>query len=93
MMARSQREAFEPLSAADASNIAIDAPDQVNAFLMAGVLAPGGPVSTDGTVDMAALRRLLSERLRAVPRMAQRVARRRSRLVWEPATLDESPRV
>ncbi|MDI2099683.1 wax ester/triacylglycerol synthase domain-containing protein [Ruicaihuangia caeni] len=87
-MARSQREAFEPLSAADASNIAIDAPDQVNAFLMAGVLAPGGPASTDGTVDMAALRRLLSERLRAVPRMAQRVARRRSRLVWEPATLD-----
>ena len=34
----------------------MDAPDQVNAFLMAGVLAPGGPVGPDGRPDVAAIR-------------------------------------
>ena len=37
------------LSAADASNVLMDARDQVNVFLMAGLLGPGGFVSQDGS--------------------------------------------
>ncbi|WP_448006451.1 wax ester/triacylglycerol synthase domain-containing protein [Agromyces bauzanensis] len=78
----------ERLSVADASNIVIDAPDQVNAFLMAGVLAPGGPVGVDGSVDLAVLRAALAERLPASPRLSQRVVRDGRRLVWEATEPD-----
>lgn len=78
----------ERLTAADASNIVIDAPDQVNAFLMAGVLAPGGPVGVDGTVDLEAVRGVLARRLPASPRLAQRVVREGRALVWEAAAPD-----
>jgi len=79
---------FERLSTADASNIAIDAPDQVNAFLMAGVLAPGGPVADDGSVDIDALRSALAERVPRAKRLGQRVRRDGRSLVWEPVALD-----
>lgn len=46
----------ERLSAADASNVVIDAPDQVDAFLLAGVLRPGGWVPTEGDPDLDQLR-------------------------------------
>ncbi|MDF2574506.1 MAG: hypothetical protein K0S05_1418 [Agromyces sp.] len=82
------REGRERLSAADASNIEIDAPDQVNAFLMAGVLAPGGPVGRDGAVDLPALRAALAERVPALPRLAQRVVPDGRVLVWEAAPIE-----
>ncbi|GAA4372249.1 wax ester/triacylglycerol synthase domain-containing protein [Agromyces bauzanensis] len=78
----------ERLSAADASNIVLDAPDQVNAFLMAGVLAPGGPVGPHGGVDLAALRSALAERLAALPRFSQRVVRDGRALAWEATEPD-----
>ncbi|WP_448811479.1 wax ester/triacylglycerol synthase domain-containing protein [Agromyces bauzanensis] len=78
----------ERLTPADASNIVIDAPDQVNAFLMAGVLAPGGPVRVDGGVDLGALRAVLARRIPASPRLSQRVVREGRALVWETATPD-----
>lgn len=78
----------ERLSAADASNIEIDAPDQVNAFLMAGVLAPGGPVGPDGGVDLPALRSALAERVPALPRLSQRVVNDGRTLAWVPAHVD-----
>ncbi|MEV1129012.1 wax ester/triacylglycerol synthase domain-containing protein [Agromyces sp. NPDC049794] len=78
----------ERLSAADASNIEIDAPDQVNAFLMAGVLAPGGPVGRDGAVDLAALRSALAERIPGLPRLSQRVVNDGRTLVWESAHVE-----
>jgi WS/DGAT/MGAT family acyltransferase len=81
-------ERFERLSTADASNIAIDAPDQVNAFLMAGVLAPGGPVAADGSVDVDALRSALAERVPRAKRLGQRVRREGRSLVWEPVAPD-----
>ncbi|MCA1780627.1 MAG: hypothetical protein LC679_00190 [Intrasporangiaceae bacterium] len=46
------RRDAERLSAADASNVVMDARDQVNAFLLAGVLGPGGFVSEDGGIDV-----------------------------------------
>ncbi|MFE7509161.1 wax ester/triacylglycerol synthase domain-containing protein [Promicromonospora sp. NPDC057488] len=78
----------ERLTAADASNFVLDAPDHVNAFLMAGVLAPGGCVGLDGGVDLDALRRAVAERVPAVPRLAQRVRHAGRALVWEPVRLD-----
>ncbi|KRE23097.1 hypothetical protein ASG80_09635 [Agromyces sp. Soil535] len=78
----------ERLTASDASNITMDSPDQVNAFLMAGVLASGGPVAPDGSVDLMALRSALAERLTAAPRLSQRVQRDGRVLVWEPVSPD-----
>jgi WS/DGAT/MGAT family acyltransferase len=78
----------ERLSAADASNVEIDAPDQVNAFLMAGVLGPGGAVAADGSIDATLLRARLAERLPRAPRLSQRVALRGRALVWEDVQVD-----
>lgn len=78
----------ERLSPADASNIEIDAPDQVNAFLIAGLLGPGGAVAADGSVDVDVVRTRFAERMPREPRLSQRVARRGRPLVWEPATPD-----
>ncbi|MGW2093627.1 wax ester/triacylglycerol synthase domain-containing protein [Promicromonospora sukumoe] len=82
------RTLAERLTTADASNWVMATPDHVNAFLMAGVLAPGGCVGPDGRVDLAALRQVLAERVRAVPRLAQRVRRAGRSFVWEPVSLD-----
>lgn len=87
-MASAAGERFERLSTADAANIAIDAPDQVNAFLMAGVLAPGGAVAPDGSVDLEVLRSALAERVPRAKRLGQRVRRDGRSLVWEPVAPD-----
>ncbi|RNB42972.1 hypothetical protein EDM22_19205, partial [Agromyces tardus] len=78
----------ERLSPADASNVVIDRPDQVNAFLMAGVLAPGGPVGADGEVDLDALRAALADRVASVQRMSQRVVHDGRALAWETVPVD-----
>lgn len=78
----------ERLSAADASNVVLDAPDQVNAFLMAGILAPGGPIGADGAADPAALRVALAARIPSAPRLSQRVVRDGRHLVWEATEPD-----
>lgn len=77
----------ERLSAADASNIEIDAADQVNAFLLAGLLGVGGFVARDG-VDLDALRdhlraRFLDPAAPGLTRFTQRVDVRGGALVWE----------
>ncbi|GAA1797561.1 wax ester/triacylglycerol synthase domain-containing protein [Agromyces neolithicus] len=87
-MTSAARERFERLSTADAANIAIDAPDQVNVYIMAGVLEPGGPVAPDGSVDLDALRSAIAERLPRAKRLGQRVRRDGRHLVWEPVTPD-----
>ncbi|MRX43039.1 wax ester/triacylglycerol synthase domain-containing protein [Agromyces kandeliae] len=78
----------ERLSAADASNIVIDAPDQVNAFLMAGVLGPGGPIGPGGEVDLRALRAALAAVIPSEPRLSQRVVRDGRRFAWERVPVD-----
>jgi diacylglycerol O-acyltransferase / wax synthase len=76
------------LSAADASNVLMDARDQVNVFLMAGLLGPGGFVSQDGAADISRLRMGIAERLGegagvGLSRLAERVRADRRGLVWE----------
>ncbi|GGK57448.1 wax ester/triacylglycerol synthase domain-containing protein [Ornithinimicrobium pekingense] len=81
----------EPLSAADASNVYIDAADQVNVFLLAGVLGRGGFVGDDGEPDLSRLRSDLTARLAGddgLRRLSQRVAGRGGALRWEPCTPD-----
>lgn len=85
---RSRGGRRDGLSRADASNIAIDAPDQANVFLLAGVLRPGGVVRADGSVDVGLLRDVIGARAATMPRLAQRVVRQGRRLVWEPCVLD-----
>jgi diacylglycerol O-acyltransferase / wax synthase len=95
--------AGERLSAADASNVWIDAADQVNVFLLTGVLGPGGFVGTGpgGEPDLARLRADLAGRLRegdATPglrRFSQRVGGRGGTLRWEacPPDLDHHVRL
>jgi hypothetical protein len=85
-------EGGERLTPADASNMVIDATDQVNVFLMAGLLAPGGFVTTAGAAELDVLRREIGGRLAenrvGLRRLAQRVATYGQHLVWEPCTPD-----
>jgi diacylglycerol O-acyltransferase / wax synthase len=79
----------ERLSAADASNVYIDAADQVNVFLLAGVLGRGGFVGPAGEVDLERLQRAVGERLTAdgsvaLRRLSQRIVGHRRDLCWEP---------
>ncbi len=66
----------------------MDAPDQVNAFLMAGVLAPGGPIGSDGSVDVEGLRAAVAAVMPSTPRLAQRVVPDGRGFAWEPVPLD-----
>lgn len=88
---RSRETGVEPLSRADASNVYIDAADQVNVFLLAGVLGAGGFVGADGEPDLVRLRADLGARLAAdegLRRLAQRVVGRGGGLGWEQSTPD-----
>ena len=80
----------ERLSAADASNIEIDSPDQVNAFLMAGHLGVGGFVRGPDDLDLDRLRAAVRERIEPpasgdgdLVRFTQRVRLHPRPLVWE----------
>jgi len=82
----------ERLSAADASNVVMDARDQVNMFLMAGILGAGGFVSADGGIDMDRLRGAIAGRLADpaftdLARFSQRVHPEGS-LRWQTCELD-----
>jgi len=82
------RDAGERLTAADASNVVLDAADQVNVFLLAGLLGTGGFVGADGSADLDRVRadigtRLRDPELRELARFSQRVVERSGRLVWE----------
>ncbi len=82
----------EALSPADASNLVFDAHDQVNVFLMAGVLGRGGFVGPDGEADLEALRAELARTLEGASpqlrRFRQRVSRSGRRLVWQECAPD-----
>jgi hypothetical protein len=83
----------ERLTAADASHVILDSADQVNVFLLAGLLGAGGFVRDDGTCDLARVRADLAARLRGpgtpeLRRFSQRVVRRDGGLVWEQCEPD-----
>jgi diacylglycerol O-acyltransferase / wax synthase len=84
---------LERLSAADASNVVLDAPDQVNAFMLVGLLAPGGSVAEDGSVDLESVRAAVSGWAAVERRLAQRVRRTWRGLFWETVGPDPSAQV
>lgn len=61
------RSATGRLAAVDEANLVLDHPGQVNVFLIAGLLSPGGFVGRDGSPDVAALRAGLRVRVAALP--------------------------
>ena len=61
------------LAAVDEANFTLDHAGQVNVFLVAGLLRPGGFVRPDGQPDMPMLRRELGERIQTLPQL-RRVA-------------------
>ena len=89
------RSAAGRLAAVDEANLVLDHVGQVNVFLIAGVLAPGGFVGPDGRPDMPALRAVLQEGIAELPQL-RRVpvaAGRRHRWVEESPDLEQRVRL
>ena len=61
------RSATGRLAAVDEANLVLDHVGQVNVFLIAGLLAPGGFVGADGRPDLAGLRTELRARIAEIP--------------------------
>jgi diacylglycerol O-acyltransferase / wax synthase len=82
------RPPTQRLAAVDEANLVLDHAGQVNVFLVAGLLAPGGFIGPDGTPDVAALRSVLRARVAELPplRKVPVAAGRRHR--WEEASPD-----
>ncbi len=59
------------LAAVDEANLVLDHVGQVNVFLVAGLLAPGGFLAADGTPSMAELRDDLRGRVAALPALCK----------------------
>lgn len=59
------------LAAVDEANLVLDHDGQVNVFLIAGLLEPGGVVRADGTPDIATMRAILAERIAALPSLCR----------------------
>ena len=74
-----QERALEP---ADEANLVLDHAGQVNVFLVAGLLAPGGFVSPAGELDMAALRAVVGRRVGELAPLRQVPVRAGRRHVW-----------
>lgn len=60
-----------PLRAVDEANLVLDHAGQVNVFLAAGFLTPGGFVNADGTPDLDPLRRTVEGRLARLPSLCR----------------------
>jgi WS/DGAT/MGAT family acyltransferase len=65
--------ATQKLAPADEANLVLDHAGQVNVFLAACLLGPGGFLAPDGTPDMARLRATLSERIADLPALRKSV--------------------
>ncbi|MFT4468731.1 wax ester/triacylglycerol synthase domain-containing protein [Arthrobacter sulfonylureivorans] len=57
------------LAAVDEANLVLDHAGQVNVFLVAGLMMPGGFVASDGSPDLRALRACLLERIKTLPQL------------------------
>lgn len=76
------------LAPADEANLVLDHPGQVNVFLVAAQLAPGGFVDPGGAPDLTALRAVLRGRVRTIPRLCRRVVPAGRRHRWAETTPD-----
>jgi WS/DGAT/MGAT family acyltransferase len=79
---------MQRLAPADEANLVLDRPGQVNVFLVAGTLSPGGFVGDDGGVDLATLRSALSTRIRRLPALRHVAVRVGRRHAWADALPD-----
>lgn len=77
-----------PLAPVDEANMVIDRPGQVNVFLAAGILSPGGFIGGDGTLDLEALRHAVRRRIDGLPALRRVAAPRGRRHVWVEAAPD-----
>lgn len=89
------RSATGKLAAVDEANLVLDHVGQVNVFLVAAILEPGGFVGSDGGVDPAALRAGLRDRIAALPSLRRfpAAAGRAHRWVEAPPDLEHHIRV
>jgi diacylglycerol O-acyltransferase len=74
--------ARQRLAPVDEANLVLDHAGQVNVFLVAGVLDPGGFVGPEGDPDVAELRRSLAERVAMLPALRKRAAAVGRRHEW-----------
>ncbi|PTT70295.1 wax ester/triacylglycerol synthase domain-containing protein [Arthrobacter sp. HMWF013] len=80
--------ATQKLAPADEANLVLDHAGQVNVFLVACLLEPGGFLAVDGSPDMARLRAVLRERIAEVPALRKRAVRVGRRHHWIESTPD-----
>lgn len=66
----------------------LDHAGQVNVFLVAALLAPGGFLTPDGTADIAALRAVLRERIAELPALRKTAVQAGRRHHWIETTPD-----
>jgi len=76
------------LAPVDEVNLVLDRAGQVNVFLVAGLLEPGGFVGPDGTPDLAVLRSCLGERIGTVPQLGKIAVATGRRHRWVQARPD-----
>ncbi|QCU78723.1 DUF1298 domain-containing protein [Citricoccus sp. SGAir0253] len=76
------------LAPADEANLVLDHPGQVNVFLVAVELGPGGAVRGDGTPDPAAVRAVLAERVAGIPELGRALVRTGRHHHWRPVDPD-----
>lgn len=76
------------LAPADEANLVLDHAGQVNVFLVAGLLGPGGFLAPDGTPDMARLRAVLRDRIAELPALRKRAVQVGRRRHWIESTPD-----
>lgn len=76
------------LAAVDEANLVLDHSGQVNVFLVAGLLAAGGFVGSDGVPDIGALRVAVGERIAALPQLRHVPVAAGHRHRWAEVSLD-----
>jgi diacylglycerol O-acyltransferase len=76
------RPATQRLAPADEANLVLDHAGQVNVFLVAALLAPGGFLAPDGTPDITALRAVLRERIGESPALRKSAVQAGRRHHW-----------
>jgi len=82
------RPRSERLAPADEANLVLDHAGQVNVFLVAGTLSPGGFVDAHGRADVAALRAALHDRTAALPALRKVLAIEGRHHVWRESEPD-----
>src|SRR4029453_10241690 len=76
------------LAAVDEANLVLDHVGQVNVFLVAGLLSPGGFIDRDGHPDLVGLRTRLHERIARLPSLRKVPDADGRRHRWVEATLE-----